>query len=81
MFELGPICTSSRTRAIPFEVSCLTGSAARGATIPIWEFPKIGGPQYRPPNTIVLIIGTPKKGTPNFGKPPYSSIVLWFSLA
>ena len=24
----------------------------------IGEFPKIGGPQYRPPNTIVLIMGT-----------------------
>ena len=30
------------------------------------------GPQYRPQNTIVLIIGTPKKGTPSFGKPPLS---------
>ena len=36
------------------------------------------GPQYRPQNTliliigtIILIIGTPKKGTPNFGKPPF----------
>ena len=28
------------------------------------------GPQYRPQNIIILIIGTPKKGTPNFGKPP-----------
>ena len=26
----------------------------------IWEFPKIVGPQYRPQNTIVLIIGTAK---------------------
>ena len=25
------------------------------------EFPKIRGPQYRPPNTIILIIGTPRK--------------------
>ena len=30
------------------------------------------GLQYRPQNTIVLIIGTPKKGTPNFGKPLFS---------
>ena len=26
------------------------------------------GPKYGSPNTIILIIGTPKKGTPNFGK-------------
>ena len=26
--------------------------------------------QYRPQYTIVFIIGTLKKGTPNFGKPP-----------
>ena len=37
----------------------------------IWSFPKIGGPKNRSPNTIILTIGTPKKGTPNFGKPPY----------
>ena len=35
----------------------------------IWWFPKIGGPHYRPQNTTILIIRTPKKGTPNFGKP------------
>ena len=35
-----------------------------------WQFPKIGGTQYRPQYSIVLIMGTPKKGTPNFGKPP-----------
>ena len=33
-----------------------------------WYSPKIGGPQYRPQNTVVLIIGTPK-GTHNFGNP------------
>ena len=27
------------------------------------------GPIYRPPNTIILIIGTPKMVPPNFGKP------------
>ena len=27
----------------------------------IWYFPKTRGPQYRPPNTILLIMGTPKK--------------------
>ena len=35
----------------------------------IWEFPKIGGPQYRPQNTIVLIIGTPKKEPLILGSP------------
>ena len=28
------------------------------------------GPQYRPKNSLVLVMGTPKKGTPNLGKPP-----------
>ena len=28
---------------------------------PMWYFPQIGGPQYRPQNTRILIIGTPKK--------------------
>ena len=37
----------------------------------IWQFPKIRGPQCRAQNTIVLIMGAIKKGTPNFGKPPY----------
>ena len=32
-----------------------------------------GGPQYRPPNSIVLIMGTPKKVPPNFGKPPFNT--------
>ena len=27
---------------------------------------------YRPPKTLILIMGTPKKGAPNFGKPPYA---------
>ena len=33
----------------------------------VWYFPKIGGPHYRPQCTTTLIMGTPKKGTPNFG--------------
>ena len=38
----------------------------------IWLFPKIRGPQYRPQNIIVLIIGTPKRvplilGNPHLG--------------
>ena len=33
-------------------------------------FPKMRGPQYKPPNITVLTMGPPKKGTPNFGKPP-----------
>ena len=45
----------------------------------IWYFPKIRGPQYRPQNTIVLIMGTPK-GIPNFGKPPYG-FRKWLSAA
>ena len=32
-------------------------------------FPKTGGPQYRPQNILILIVG-PRKGTLNFGKPP-----------
>ena len=36
----------------------------------IWQFPKIGGPQYRPQKTIILTIGRPK-WYPNFGKFPY----------
>ena len=32
-------------------------------------YPKIRGPQYRPPNTSILIRGTPYKGTLNFKKP------------
>ena len=35
----------------------------------IWYFPKIGGPQYRPPNTIMLIMGTPKKVHLIWGNP------------
>ena len=37
----------------------------------VWYFPKMRGPQYRPHNIIILTIGTEKKVTPNFGKPPY----------
>ena len=40
-----------------------------GHSLDVAQFPKTGGPQYRPPNTIVLILGTPKKGTSYFGKP------------
>ena len=36
----------------------------------IWQFPKIGGPQCRPQNIIVRILGTPQKSTPLFGKAP-----------
>ena len=34
-----------------------------------WPFPKIREPKFRPQNTLVPILGTPKKNTPNFGKP------------
>ena len=52
---------------------CLCGSSTTGVTAgalseshygqdsSIWYFPKIRGPQYRPQNTIILNIGTPKK--------------------
>ena len=33
------------------------------------SFPKIGEPQYRPQNTIVLIIGTPKRVPLILGNP------------
>ena len=36
---------------------------------PIWKFPKITGPQYRPQYTIVLIMGTPKKVPLILGNP------------
>ena len=36
----------------------------------MWLFPKIRETQYRPQYIIILIMGNPKKGTPNFGKPP-----------
>ena len=36
-----------------------------------------GGPQYRPPNIIILMMGTPNKGTPHFGKLPYRRPYLW----
>ena len=39
----------------------------------LWEeygsFSKIGVPKHRPQYTILLIMGTPKKDTPNHGKP------------
>ena len=34
-----------------------------------------GGPQYRSPNTIVLIMETPKKGAPKFRNPPNPSAI------
>ena len=33
-----------------------------------WGFPKIRGPQYSTLNSRILIIRTPKEGTPIFGK-------------
>ena len=30
---------------------------------------QIGGPQYRPPNTVVFIMGTPKEVPPFLGNP------------
>ena len=45
-------------------------AVARAHRREIWEFPKIGGPQYRLQNTIVHVLGNPKKATHNFGKHP-----------
>ena len=42
---------------------------ARGLML-LGSFSKKREPQYRPQNTIVLIVGTPQKSTPNFGKAP-----------
>ena len=41
----------------------------------IWQFPKIGGPQYRPRNTMILIMGTPKKVPPILGNPHIYSVI------
>ena len=38
---------------------------------PTWSFPKVGGPQYRPLNTIILATGTLKKEPHNCGKLPH----------
>ena len=54
---------------------CVQGLGLLQGYSTIWLFPKIGGPQYRPQYIIVLIMGPPKKGTPNFGKPPYCGLV------
>ena len=35
----------------------------------IWKFPKIRGPQYRPQDIIILIMGTPKKVLLILGNP------------
>ena len=35
----------------------------------LWLFPKKREPQYRPQNTIVLILGTPKRVPLNWGNP------------
>ena len=40
----------------------------------MWYFPKIGEPKYRPQHTIVLIIGTPQHGIPNFWKSHEGSV-------
>ena len=41
------------------------------SALSIWELPKRRvhlNTQYRPPHTVFLIIGTPQKVLPNFGK-------------
>ena len=44
----------------------------------MWEFPKIGGPQYGPQNTIVLIMGTPKKEPLILGSPHVELQGTWY---
>ena len=44
----------------------------------IWYFPKIRGPQYRPKNTIVLIIGTPEMVPLILGNPHLGSLTSSF---
>ena len=39
----------------------------------IWQLPQIAEPQYRPQNTVVAIMETPTKSTPNFEKAPFAS--------
>ena len=43
-----------------------------------WWFPKIRVPQYRPPNTIILIIGTPKKVPTILGIPQLLLLTVLF---
>ena len=38
-------------------------------------FPKIGDPNLVPPNSRILIIRTPRKGTPFFRKVPYGQSI------
>ena len=42
-----------------------------------WYFPKIRGPQYRPQNTIILNIGTPKKVPLIMGNPSNSLLATY----
>ena len=42
----------------------------------IWYFRKIGGPQYRPIYTIVLIMGTPKMVPLILGNPYFAMLAL-----
>ena len=42
----------------------------------IWYFPKIREPQYRPQNTIVLNIGTPKKVPLILGNPHKGLLII-----
>ena len=40
----------------------------------IWGFHKIGGPQNKPQNVTIIVVGGDfVKGTPNFRKPPHMS--------
>ena len=46
----------------------------------IWQFPKIGGPQYRPWYTIILIMGTPQKMVPLILRNPHIGMIFPFAL-
>ena len=45
-------------------------SAEVNSILPLVIYGGFPIPQYRPQNTIILIMGTPHNGTPNFGKLP-----------
>ena len=50
-----------------FMEDCTRIAVTAPALIIGWLFPKIGESRYRPQNTIVLIMGTPKKGSLTLG--------------
>ena len=57
---LGLAVLSRDPRLFPLEPSFNSALIVAGRMKKIWYFPKIRGPQYRPQNTTILIIGPPK---------------------